>query len=239
MFKFLARFANRVIKAFGRLTRMQVWDKHNQERLESHSHKKDQTKSFFDHIPIQHQQKFNSSSKRVIQIGIGTGAYIGNNCSSKSVIGYDFSKTAIASIEEKGYIGRLLDLGELHPKNKRQLAYHDLLRKDLAVPAEIVMIRVLEYLNPEAVKLLILSMIDLAKPDSKFYFDIWNGHKRNKTDLLGNLCYFPIEHGYIPSFFAARTDVEFLSYGLCDLANNENVEQDEKCVERLIVRKYR
>ena len=63
---------------------------------------------------------------------------------------------------------RLVDLNEAE---NDELTYQQLLQEDLSVPCDILLIRLLEYLDDNAVTLLLTALIATAKPGSVFYIE--------------------------------------------------------------------
>lgn len=191
------------------------------------------TSKFFYSIPADLKETFESSTKQIIQFGISTGDYLKELCkkTERSIIGYDISPVAIKHFARTKITGREVDLNETKVDDKSCLAYQDLLAEDLAVSTQILIIRTLEYLNPEAMKLFIFSLINLAKPGSQFYLEIFSGGGGDLIDNAGfTYCYQP-EAGYCASFFGPRTDIRF-DY------HKKLISKEGELVERLIVSKF-
>jgi hypothetical protein len=208
---------------------------YNQAKLEDPT-LHDQTTLFFKAIQPNEKETFDSSTKTIIQFGISIGRYVTPLCKpSRPVIGYDHSNLAISTIEQKGIIGREINLNEI--VNGGELSYYDLLAKDFSIPVDILVIRTLEALDPEAITLLMLAIIDLMKPSSKFYLEILSGKDVVIADKKTGITYNRnIQPGYAPSFFAPRTDIEFISH---TISQNETPDQGsgETTVERFIAMK--
>lgn len=216
-----------------------MWETYNQKRLLG-SNITDQTKEFFNAIASTKKDVFLSSTKRVVQFGVSTGDYLKTlHSPSRSLIGYDYSKTAIKYINEAGIEGRLVDLNEIaESTTPKRLAYQPLLEKDLSISSELLIIRLVEYLNPEALKLFIFSILNLAKSDSKFYFEIFSTEQKDQIVPSTNLVHrHNLKTGYIPSFFAPRVDMEFVSYKISHNEENDKCSGADTTVERLILRK--
>ncbi|MBX3709582.1 MAG: hypothetical protein KIT56_05940 [Gammaproteobacteria bacterium] len=219
-----------------------MWNFYNQVKLNKpHT---DMTSNFFNAIPVRQKQQFNSSTKRILQLGVSLGEYHHNqyySSSTRSIIGYDCSQTAIDHVTQKGILGRLVNLDEIVEDGKKHLAYQALLEADLSVPAEILIIRTLEYLSPEAAVLLIISILNLAKPNTEYYFETYSEDKSPEPDI-GIIFQRRLQPGYIASFFGPRTDIQFLSY---TITHNEEQKEDDAhsansnntITERLVVKK--
>ena len=113
-------------------------------------------------------------------------------------MGYDYSLTSTKILTKKGIPHRHIDLDKLVDENT--LAYQDELTHDLGETTNILAIRILEYIDPRAQLLLIWALIEKAKPGS-VYFIINMTHDKA---LIGT-----VKPNYIPSFFGARTDMQF------------------------------
>lgn len=200
----------------------------------------DQTELFFRAIPSEQKDEFDSSAEGVIQLGISTGNYLTQFCSlsTRRIIGYDYSQVAINHISEKGVTSRLVNLNETDINNDKRLGYHDLLEADLYVSRAVLIIRTLEYLNPEAVKLLIFSLLDFSKPGTKFYLEIFTANSKDaaKQSSMREF-HHNLQPGYIPSFFAPRTDIKFLSHTVDKNEEKDKCSGDDTTVERVILEK--
>ena len=205
-----------------------LWEAYSQEQRagETQNH----TRLFFDAIPKSISLSFNSSTKRILQLGMGNGKFLAESaaCKTRECIGYDYSKTGVAGALAAGIVAREIDLNET--VSTGQLAYQDVLTADLSVPTDIIAIRVFEYLEPDALVLLIFSLLNTAKKDSIFYFDIFKPYQHQLPKSL----FREIEDNYIASFFP-RTDVTFLDHSI----NVEGIGKDKGTSERLIILKYR
>ncbi len=203
----------------------------------------DNTQIFFDKIEAHDKETEESNKKeisffksfsQVVQFGISTGRYFTNNsllAQERKIIGYDLSVSAISCIDKKGFEGRLINLDEIVTTGKHpQLAYYDKLKQDLSKPCALIMIRIAEYLNFDALVLLIFSCIDLAQPGSKFYFET----AQSSVEQLGRNNFMP---GYFASFFAPRTDMNICLRVKTKDEPQDRCEGEHTDVERLIVEK--
>lgn len=224
-------------KTDSQIVKETAWNPYNEMKLKG-VNINDQTTEFFKAILPAQKEAFHTSSKRIIQFGISTGHYVKALCSpSRSVAGYDYSETAINHINDVGMTGRLVDLNQIHPDNNKRLAYQPLLETDLSVSVDILMVRILEYLNPETVMLLIFSLLDLARIDSTFYFEILSYKKESIHYSSRPIHFYHLQSGYVASFFAPRTDIEFVSHRMGYNEKNDICSGEDSAVERLIVKK--
>jgi hypothetical protein len=217
-----------------------VWESYNRKKIKDKNTitadpLNDQTINFFAAIPAAQTSQFNTSTKRILQLGISLGNYyLKKKLQARDIVGYDYSPAAIDYVNAHRMKGRLTDLDSIDPESKK-LAYVDLLEADLSVAAEILIIRTFECLKPEVVMLLIFNIIEFSKAGTKIYIE--NSHPE-KDAGAAVITHRDIPLNYIPSFFAPRTDFEFQ---LCKVTYNEpsdTATPDEKSsVERFIVKK--
>lgn len=213
-----------------------IWDPYNQKKIGGFTRVANQTELFFKAIPTEENNEFHAATTGVIQLGISTANYLTRYCSlsTRCIFGYDYSPVAIDHVSKKGVSGRLVNLNRINRNNDKQLDYHDVLKADLAASRAVLIIRTLEYLNPEAVKLLIFTLLDLSKPDTKFYLEIFTVNcKDTVKESSMREFHHNLEPGYIPSFFAPRTDIKFLSHSV----SNDEHSEDDAIVERVILQK--
>lgn len=221
--------------------RFLIWESYNQSKLEginpfSLQPFNDQTHNFFTAIPAPLRRKFHSSLKKnkIIQFGISTGEYfVSTSKVLSNIIGYDYSPTAIAHITSKKMQGRLTDLNKMDDESK-ELDCQTLIETDLSGAAEILIIRTLECLTPQAADLLLHAIINFSKLGTRLYIENWQGpdDPTSPTKTARN-----IPRGYVPSFFAARTDFEFqLDTVTLDEKTDMRAPDDHSTVERLVVK---
>jgi hypothetical protein len=212
-----------------------IWDSYNQHELETRGAgfgNNGPTALFFDNkITSNEKSKFDGLNK-IIQFGAGIGSfYKGSRANDgKEIISYDFSTVAMQAISSKAVIERKVNLNDIDSQNPSALAYHDKLQHDLAEPCALLIIRTAEYLDASALTLLIFSLIDLAKPGSMFYFEIL------ATGEVDEPCRNELPNGYVPSFFAPRTDINFRHRAI---THNEVADacSGQTSIERFIVEK--
>lgn len=227
--------------AVNQVSQSYIWEKYNKYKVEG-KNVANQTALFFEAIPSTLKDEFISSSeKNIVQMGVSTGTYLGE-CffpGKRKVIGYDYADSAISYINKTGEIdGRQVDLNSTklnERENTLSLTYQHLLENDLSQPSDVLMIRILEYLNPEAVVLLIHSMLTLAKSGTNFYFEIFNANDDEKNSQLRFGRY--IQPGYVPSFFGPRTDFSFRLHTVNKDEENDKCSGNGTLVERFIVNK--
>ncbi|MCZ6910912.1 MAG: hypothetical protein O7C56_08520, partial [Rickettsia endosymbiont of Ixodes persulcatus] len=191
-----------------------------------------QTELFFKAISNKHIKEFKSSTSQIIQFGISTGDVITRIAKEKhcKVIGYDYSPVALASLkEEKEVETRLVNLNAIE---KNKLLYQEQLQIDFERISDVLFIRVLEYLNPEAAKLLIISTINLAKPGSRFYFEV-DSPPEDLITPAGIHVAYALKPGTISSLFAKRSDVQV------EVLTNKRNDNDQgpNTIERLLIKK--
>jgi hypothetical protein len=219
-----------------------VWESYNQSKLEgidpfTNQPLNDQTHNFFAVIPAPLRLRFHSSlnENKIIQFGISTGEYfVSTSMALSKIIGYDYSPTAISHITRKGMQGRLTDLNKMDDESKK-LACQTLIETDLSGAAEILIIRTLECLTLQAADLLLDALINFTKPGTRLYIENWQG-QNDPTSPIKTARNIPT--GYVPSFFAARTDFEFQYNKVTqDEKADTRAPDDHTTVERLVVRK--
>lgn len=200
-----------------------LWDTYNQAKLAG-EHLDDQTGLFFSQSALA-TQELNSSFNRVVHLGAGIGSFLQPMAGTRDVIGYDCSLAAVTQINQLGMRGRKVDLNNFD-------SYKVQLEQDLLIPTDILMIRILEYLHPEVVVLLLTLLIEQAEPGSVFYIETAWSMASRELETIGHM--YKVVQGCIPSFFAARTDMTFLSWE----KRKDIVEGDMVMdVERVIVKK--
>lgn len=215
-----------------RLKQEKVWNIYALSKLMGMAISDSQTELFFKAISDKHVKEFKSSTSQIIQFGISTGDVITRIAKEKhrKVIGYDYSQVALASLkEEKEVETRLVNLNAVE---KNELLYQEQLQIDFERISDVLFIRVLEYLNPEAAKLVIISTMNLAKPGSRFYFEV-DSPPRDKITPAGITVVYALKPGTISSIFAKRGDLQIEV--LTD-KKNEN-DKGTNTIERLLIKK--
>jgi hypothetical protein len=237
------------------ILRLEHWEQYNEDKLKKNHSAQDQTSRFFLSIPyaLYANQFLNtdSSQNNIIHIGASDANFIRTlypECISR-YIAYDFSKIAVDNNNRHGILTKLVDINAIDDNN--HLEYHSLLKSDLSSASAIIMIRILEYLNQEALTLLLFFLMNNAPKGISFYIE--NCCINNKDTFLNNMSNFinqkticpkerqlmeknfftimqMLKTGYIASFFGPRTDISF---------DFHQIKQDEFCnhFEQLVVRK--
>ena len=120
----------------------------------------------------------NSSCKKMLQLGAADGRFIAEYKKSDwSIIGYDYSAIAVKELTKKNIESRLVDLNSIDSETNN-LCYATVLHKDISNPTNILLIRVLQYLDPNALNLLLFNLISHAAPGSVFFIaGNTNNHK--------------------------------------------------------------
>lgn len=215
----------------------QIWELMNQEKMWGQQKFDDHTRDFFKE-EIRLCTLLKSSNDPIIQFGISVGSYLMSNKFSekRSIIGYDNSPTAIEHLRNNSIHARDIDLNALDENN--ELAYKSVLKNDLSISSQLLFIRVLEYLNPEAVKLLMLTIIDEAQKGTSLFVEIFNPNKSVFEE--SSIDFFtPIPLGYVPSFFAPRTDMDIISWKNHHKKFDESISGASSDTECFAVTKYR
>lgn len=179
-----------------------------------------QTNKFFNTVPPERKDNFISSTRRILCLGIGKGQYLVNHDLQKKrqCIGYDFIPEAVEDCKEKGIHAKLIDLCNIE---NNQLAYLNELENDLSEPADILAIRIFEYLDKEAAQLLIVALMDKAKPGSMFYVETFLDLDKQLLPLMTN-CIF--ENNEIASYIGARTNFKFFHLSVNIEKSDDNMD---------------
>lgn len=113
-------------------------------------------------------QFLNTSCADIVQFGQSFGALIEEYKNQHwNVVGYDFSETAFNNLQAKGVPVRLVDLNSID--DNHHLTYEQQLLADTSKITNLLLIRILEYLEPEATMLLLFAIMDHAKKGSVFF----------------------------------------------------------------------
>lgn len=195
----------------------------NLTRLEKKSEQKN--------ITIQKKNSFENSSNQIIHYGCGNGLYL-NKFSSRKIIGYDFSGEALDNFSaDNKKIARAIDLEELEFNPNDQA----ILKEDHNLVSDILMIRVLEYLKPEAVIFLLHFIIENAKPGSCFYIETFNNDTTVKGYDEKKPFYHKAESNLYASFFGGRTDYQFKLHNIAINEPQDSCSGPNTECERLVV----
>ncbi len=153
-----------------------IWERY--PSLQMTGEAPDQTTRFFQSLPFIPLIGFLISTHRVVQFGVASAKFLQYPVLEKrDRIGYDYTETSASIVP---FRHRLVDLNETA---NDKLAYQGLLEEDLSVPCDILLIRLLEYLDDKTVTLLLASLIATAKPGSVFYIDFNQAHSHITNNL--------------------------------------------------------
>ncbi|MBA4697714.1 MAG: hypothetical protein H2069_10100 [Legionella sp.] len=133
-----------------------------------------------------------NDSKKIFQLGAFHGEMLAEYKSNGySVMGYEYIEHAIEHMKTKGIPVRKIDLN--HFTNDK-LLYEKNLQEDLKDKTNIFAIRILHYLQPEALRLLMLSLMNLTAKDT--------------TIIIVDSVTTKKPANFYASFFGARTDMK-------------------------------
>jgi len=193
------------------------WEKYNKTMatgitvgLERQSGSKPTTAISYSHVFLQEHKVeayFNDDCNKILQLGSADGRYIAEQKEKGwNVKAYDFSEIAIEQLKNKGIPAKKVDLNRINEASN-ELLYCDQLTEDVSQPVNILLIRILQYLELPALNLLLLTLIDKAAPGSVFVI------AGNSDEYkLGSEEFTTRTRQYKSSFFATRTDFELLAY---------------------------
>jgi hypothetical protein len=220
-----------------------IWEKYNHDMLNPTGQLPPVcTDNFITKLPKYLSAELDSSYSLVIQFGVATGTGIRKALTAKDrgIIGYDYSDSAMQGLKKNNIQSRKIDLNEIDPKSN-SLAYFNQLKQDLQTPAHIFLIRILEYIRPEAMALLLLALRDQSQPGTRFYFE---NHYREKSGKIipeaGIIFDYPVPYQLISSFFSPWPD--FKNLHLQTLVGKENEAKDRyptenSWTERFVIEK--
>lgn len=191
----------------------------------------DQTSRFFHAIPQVIRETFFLSPKPIIQFGSSCGKFLSASKlpQIRRCIGYDYSKFALELAEFNKLETRHIDLNVYDDS----LAAETVINNDLQHPCDILAIRILEYLHPDAATLLVFALIRSAKPGTTFYIETFRNAPGDERSGK-----FTIEYpdNHFASFFGPRVDMQFIHHTSTP-ENQDEPAIDEGTCERLIVSK--
>ncbi|PJE13410.1 MULTISPECIES: hypothetical protein [Legionella] len=157
----------------------------------------------------QFARHLNIPCKRILQFGSSVGRFLTPFVElGWKITAYDFSPQAQEALIQNGVNARLVNLNS---RDKEGLTYSSTLKADVSEPVNILLIRILPYLEPEALNLLLLSLITEAAPGSTFF--------------IADNPLPPYKAMHTASFFAQRSNFQTLYQG------------NECCDDLLVVRK--
>lgn len=180
------------------------WNGYNSTAIESKGNSF--TYTFFLDPKFNLQELLNQNRKSALQLGACIGDYAEYLVKDGwHVSAYDYSDEAVKYLKtKKDLFVKKIDLNKT---NNNELEYNNELSADLEQSENVIAVRILTYLDRKALTLLMFSMIDKAKSNTRFFFI---NYTSNKADPEA----FP--HNYIPSFFGGRTDAKFIK--LCHIS---------------------
>ena len=155
-------------------------------------------------------------NKHMLQFGASTGVFLKKyQDNGWQVMAYDYSGEAVKSLQEKHLPAKQIDLNSV--SSSHQLNYDSDLTADLSSASNIVSVRILQYLTPEAMCLLVAALMDKAQPNSVFFFvnSIKSEQEVRPTDSE------ELNRNYIKSFFSPRTDMQILFSKATDDADQQ------------------
>lgn len=148
--------------------------------------------------------------KRWLQFGAASGEFLyDRKVDQCEVLGYDHSTVAIRQLLNKNIPARKMDLNSIKADDI------DNLISDLAQPCNMVLIRLIEYIKDDALILLLHLLIEKSQPGSVFYLS--NNVDRELCEESSDF-----DSSYIKSFFAVRTDIQFLFFARSLDKNNKD-----------------
>jgi hypothetical protein len=207
----------------------QIWDKYLEERSDETS---TQTFKYFKNISVMLKNSFLNSDKQIVHFGSSNSIYLQNLNMDRRIIGYDYAESSFSLTQDSRLIPRLVDLESI---DNNKLTYNQMLENDLSVPSFVLMIRVLEYLTPQAVQLLIFAVISNLKSGSRVDIEILKVcQKDDPLNAIGLTHNMP--KNYVASFFGPRTDIKFTHH---EVTYNEEDDKsvESSRVERLVMEK--
>lgn len=118
------------------------------------------------------EKYMNKEANSILQLGASIGKFLVEQKKwgiekkqEVDVTAYEWSEFAVRNMQQEKINARQIDLNSVDKINK-QLNYLPELQIDLAKPTNIFAFRILEYLDKSTADLLVLTMMDLAKPGS-------------------------------------------------------------------------
>lgn len=176
------------------------------------------THAFFEEHHLTHY--LNVDCNKIVQLGASNGKFLADyKKEGWNVLAYDFSQPALEYLSNNGINAKCVDLNDIDGSGK--LCYSSQLAADIHEPVNILMIRILQYLDVEAVNLLLFTLMQEAAPGSVFFIA---GNTRQSECMSTKVT--SATPRYKATFFAPRTDMELL---LCTQVNADD--------ELLVIRK--
>jgi len=232
---------NYVMDKFKQLMRKEKWEQYNTNNQNEHCEiftvvsGKKQTARTYTHLFFQQyglNAHLNNDHKRILQLGASSGLFLDKyKKEGWDVMGYDYTQSSIEYMQSRDIPCKLIDLNSI---TGSQLSYKAELNTDLTEPTNIFAIRILQYLDPSALTLLIFDLMNLAPNHSTFF--IINSIKKYQNNPN-------CQPNYIASFFAPRTDFSFLKNKMThdNVIENPDLDstEDNQIDQILVVKKNR
>lgn len=173
---------------------------------------KNYTDLFFDGLSL--MDYANTECKRWVQFGASNGIFLAERQNEAcTVVGYDYSHNATVLLECHGVSARQVDIN--NTDDQSNLSCQNQVGLDLMQPCNLLVIRLLEYLTPDAKILFLHLLIEKSQPGSVFFLSeaTWKDAKEESSDH---------HSGYIKTFFTTRTDFEYLFFARTADKNNQD-----------------
>lgn len=194
---------------------------------------KNYSQIFFDRYPL--GIHLNIDCNRMLQLGASRGHFL-ESYQSKGwdVLGYDYAHSAVEYMQSQSLPCKLVNLNSV-TVDKTALACQKELNDDLALPANIIAVRLFQYLSPGAARLLMFGLMDTAAPGSVFVIigSVYDDHA-NRVYGQENPNRTP---NYFASYFGARTNMITLFHQRSDQKNNTLQAHTGAFDEMLVVKK--
>lgn len=218
-----------------------VWEKYNKFQVNQEIGRPPlYTGLFINRLPYGIKNEILTSALPIIQFGIGTAQEITQYFPSDKIIGYDFSETAVKELSKKGIKFRHTDLCQISTDD-HTLSYYEELKLDLAGPANIFLIRILNLIKPEAAKLLLIALCNLSKPGTKICFENFNHDGAGTTVYdTGAIVDYHAPYNMVASNFSPWPDFKMI---FCRISLNgehdpgDRLEGENSSTERFIFEK--
>lgn len=167
------------------------------------------------------EKYLNKDCQSILALGASTGKFIVDHKKQHKdweIAAYEWTEFAVTDMKREGINAKKIDLNSIN-KIDKTLNYLNELKIDLENPTNIFAFRILEYLDEPTAKLLVLTMLDLAKPGSVLMIG-------NITSPDGKTK-FTTAPGHYASLFESRKDVEILKTDNAHAADPTNKERHD------------
>lgn len=116
---------------------------------------------------------------------------------------YDYSKVAVDTLKGVGVKAIEVDLNSYRDDTVFDLTYANRLRNDISKPTNIILVRILQYLNFEPFHLLLLNLINYAAPGSRLFLTVYDDPSIKMKNIPQQA------FNMVTSYFAPCTHVTF------------------------------